>query len=235
MIGLIKKCLSQIVARKRCTYSELTTMLAEAAQMVNSRPLGTLTSDPYSSQPLTPLHLMMGRATVELPEVKFDLKPSLPKRLQFVEDAKAEFWRKWIHTVFSSSWKSRTNKWRKDGRDPMIGDVVLMKEETLTSLRYRRGRITAVKQGEDDHARSVEVTYKNPNEEVFRTTWRTIQNLVLLVPADFKEEDSANEDGGQTPPEPPEPASEDKTGGQPPLEPQGPATRTRQRTRIGPT
>ena len=76
------------------------------------------------------------------------------------------------------------------------GDVVLMKEETAASERYRMGRIFKVKPGEDGHVRSVEVTYKKPGEAVFRSPRRPIHNLVLLVPtaSDGKEDDAdANE------------------------------------------
>ena len=61
------------------------------------------------------------------------------------------------------------------------------------------GRISKVKPGEDGHVRSVEVTYKNPGEAVFRSSWRPIHNLVLLVPtASEGNEDDADADGGTT-------------------------------------
>ncbi len=39
MIGILKKCLEGTLAGKRCTMGELGTIVAEAAQMVNSRPI----------------------------------------------------------------------------------------------------------------------------------------------------------------------------------------------------
>jgi hypothetical protein len=186
MIGLVKKCLMQVLNQKRCSYGELATILAEAAQMVNSRPIEVLTEDPYSGTPLTPLHLLIGRSSIEVPHVRFDENASVPKRLQFIEELKSDFWEKWIAMVFGE--RVHQDRWRKLKRDPMVGDVVLMKEETAASLRYHRGRISAVRPGADGHARSVEVTYKNPTEAVFRKSWRPIQKLVLLVPADYDEE-----------------------------------------------
>ncbi len=180
LIGMLKRSLTQVMAGKRCSYGELTTVLAEAAQMVNTRPLGALTDEPEAGNPLTPLHLLLGRATIEVPRVQHEEKAGLVKRMKFVEEIKKEFWKKWLVNVFSE--RTLQRRWRKEERDMRTGDVVLMKDETAASERYRMGRITKVKQGEDGHVRSAEVTYKNPGEAVFRSSWRPIHNLVLLVP-----------------------------------------------------
>ena len=60
MIGITKKVLKQTFEDKRLTLGELFTVLAEAAQMVNSRPLARNTEDPESGGPITPLHLQLG-------------------------------------------------------------------------------------------------------------------------------------------------------------------------------
>ena len=56
------------------TFSELSTVLHEAALIVNSRLLGVLghAEDTEAGQPITALHLMMGRATVDAPRVCSD-------------------------------------------------------------------------------------------------------------------------------------------------------------------
>jgi hypothetical protein len=94
VIGFLKLSLEQILMDKRCSLEEVLTLLYEAAQIVNSRPnaRGLPTEDPTSGGPIMPLHLMLGRAMVEIPEVNFDLQPSLTLRMQHVEDIKKEFW-----------------------------------------------------------------------------------------------------------------------------------------------
>jgi hypothetical protein len=81
---------------------EIATVLAEAAQVVNSCPKawGKPTEDPTYRGPITPLHRQLGRACVELPEVKFDLHHSLTKRLRYIDEIKKELWRKWMVQVF---------------------------------------------------------------------------------------------------------------------------------------
>jgi len=83
-------------------------------------------------------------------------------------------------------------KWRKEFPDLQVGDVVLMKEETLAAKDYRLGRVQEVFQGEDGRVRSASIEYKNPNEKVFRSTVRPIQKLILIV-SDRKEDLSHQE------------------------------------------
>jgi len=64
-----------------------------------------------------------------------------------------------------------------------VGDVILMKDESIASCDYRLGRVVEVFPGEDGHVRRVIVTYKNPGEAVFRKSERPIHKLVLIVPA----------------------------------------------------
>ncbi len=38
---------------------------------------------------------------MEVPKMKFEEAPRLTQRLQFIEEAKRQFWKKWIQQVFS--------------------------------------------------------------------------------------------------------------------------------------
>ncbi len=124
MIGILKKCLEGALAGKRCTMGEMGTIMAEAAQMVNSRPIARSTGDPETGGPITPLHLLLGRASVEVPQVRFTEAPKLTQRLQFVENTKKQFWQKWMSQVFGG--RMLSHKWTKKERDVAAGDVVLL-------------------------------------------------------------------------------------------------------------
>jgi hypothetical protein len=71
LIRLLKRCLEGTLNSRRLTLGELNTVVAEAAQMVNSRPIAKNTGDPETGGPITPLHLQLGRATVKVPNMKF--------------------------------------------------------------------------------------------------------------------------------------------------------------------
>jgi hypothetical protein len=65
----MKLCLAQSLEGKRCSIMELGTVLAEAAQAVNSRPIARSkpSEDLTSGGPIIPLHLQLGRASIEKP------------------------------------------------------------------------------------------------------------------------------------------------------------------------
>jgi hypothetical protein len=184
LIGLAKNCLQQVLEGKTATFGEMQTALKQVQYMLNSRPLAVKPgSDPESMGPITPLHLMGGRASIYLPEINLEAKPAkLVERLQFLEEIKKSFWNKWLHLLFGRAVPSY--KWRKEYPDLQKGDVVLMKEESIVSNDYRLGRVVEVFKGEDGHVRRAIITYRNPNEAVFRTTERPIHKLILVVPVD---------------------------------------------------
>jgi hypothetical protein len=113
---MMKLCLAQTLEGKRCSLRELATVLAKAAQAINSRLIAWSkpSDDPTSGGPITPWHLQLGRASIEIPEVKFDLSPSLTKWLRHLEEIKAEFWKKWMAQVFQG--QVLAQKWRKQHR-----------------------------------------------------------------------------------------------------------------------
>jgi hypothetical protein len=185
MIQQVKKVLKSTLDGKSCSFNELTTILFEAAVIVNSRPIGIAgrDSDLEAGTPITPLHLMLGRATIEAPQMDFNTDFNLTRRLQFVDEVKREFWHKWRAIVFQGL--DRSYKWRQDQRDSQVGDVVLLKDETAAGDTYKLARVVEVfRNTQDARVREVTVAYKNFNEKSFRTSTRPIHKIVLVVPAE---------------------------------------------------
>jgi hypothetical protein len=188
MIGILKKCLEGTLAGKRCTMGELGTIVAEAAQMVNSSSVARNTGDPESGGPITPLHLLLGRASVEVPQVRFDEMPKLTQRLQFIEEAKKQFWTKWMSQVFGG--RMLSHKWTKKERDVAVGDLVLLAEAENDDPTYRMGVVDSVKPGEDGHVRTVNIRYTNPGKTPEersppKFTTRPIHKVAVIVPVGY--------------------------------------------------
>ncbi len=199
MIGLLKPCLEQAVAGKRYSYGELATVMAEAAQVVNSRPIARGSEDTQAGGPIIPLHLQLGRATVEVPRVRFEEAPSLTRRLQHADEGVKQFWRKWMHLVFQEKLLSRT--WRKAKRNVTVGDVVYMMEKDDDDEFCRMGIVEEVKEGPDGCIRTATVKYTNPggggdpyHRSAPKSAVRPIHKLAVIVPVDYRfEEDLAEE------------------------------------------
>ncbi len=197
MIGLLKPCLEQAIAGKRYSYGELATVMAEAAQVVNSRPIARGSEDTQAGGPITPLHLQLGRATVEVPRVRFEEAPSLTRRLQHAGEGIKQFWKKWMHLVFQEKLLSRT--WRKVKRNVAVGDVVYMMEKDDDDEFCRMGIVEEVKVGPDGCIRTATVRYTNPGGDPHhrsapKLAVRPIHKLAVIVPVDYRfEEDLATE------------------------------------------
>jgi hypothetical protein len=126
---------------------------------------------------------------VDVPTVRVDERPGLTKRLRFIEDAKAQFWKKWMQQVFRN--KILSPKWRQAKRDAAVGDVVLLAEAENDDPTYRLGVIDGVKTGEDGHVRTVNIRYTNPGKIAGtrsppKTTTRPIHKIAVLVPVGYR-------------------------------------------------
>jgi hypothetical protein len=208
MIGLLKPCLEQAVAGKRYSYGELATVMAEAAQVVNSRPIARGSEGAQAGGPITPLHLQLGRATVEVPRVRFEEAPSLTRRLQHADEGVKQFWKKWMHLVFQEKLLSRT--WRKAKRNVAVGDVVYMMEKDDDDEFCIMGIVEEVKEGPDGCIRTATVKYTNPGGDPYsrlspKSAVRPIHKLAVIMPVDYRfEEDLVEEQAKSREPTKPE-------------------------------
>ena len=91
---LAEKVLGEHHGQSPITLGELSTVVAEATQMVNSGPIVRNSWDPETGGPITPLHMLLGPASAEITRMKFDEAPRLTQRLQFISEAKEQFWDK---------------------------------------------------------------------------------------------------------------------------------------------
>jgi hypothetical protein len=97
-----------------------------------------------------------------------------------VQQAKEEFWDRWVREVFPAL--LRQQKWFKYKRDVKVGDIVLRNDETAAGQTYKYARVTKVHVGTDGKVRAADVEYKVPVEVRFRVTTRPILRLVLIIP-----------------------------------------------------
>ena len=196
LIGLLKRCLEGTLNSCRLTLGELNTVVAEATQLVNSRPIAKNMGDPETGGPITPLHLQLGRATVEVPRMKFEEAPRLTQRLQFITEAKEQFWKKWMQQVFCG--RMLNHKWVKTVRNVAVGDVVYLAEAENDDPTYRLGIVVEANPGEDGCVRTVRVQYTNPGKAGAersppKTTTRPIHKIAVIVPAGYVFEDDVSD------------------------------------------
>ncbi len=137
---------------------------------------------------------------MEVPKMRFKEAPRLTQRLQFIEEAKRQFWKKWMQQVFSG--RMLNHKWTKSVRNVAVGDIVYLAEAENDDPTYRLGQVVEACLGEDGCVRTVRVQYTNPGKpEGGRsppkiTTW-PIHKVAVIVPAGYTfEDDTGNSEIG---------------------------------------
>ncbi len=179
MIEILKKQIWRSFEGRKYTHEEMCTVLQEAAQVVNSHPL---TAGPWAERDsLCPEDVMLGRARTGMPVAHFETGQQLVKRFRIVQEAKEEFWDRWVKELFPSLLKQK--KWYKYKRDMRVGDV-LRKDETPAGQTYMYARVVNVHVGSDGRARTADVEYRIPGEAKFWETTRPIHKLILVVPVE---------------------------------------------------
>ena len=189
LIRVTKDQLKQVITGKRLTFVEIQTVMFEVGQMINCRPLGVYArpgSDPLDGGPITPNHLLLGRATGTIPELKFE-NVSKVKRMKFLHSVAVEFWDKWRVVAFPSLVPQF--KWHKTQRNLQVGDVVLLNDEEARVADYRLGLVIGTKPSKDGLVRSVKVKCIHRNEEKLTVSYldRPIHKLCCIVPVEEQE------------------------------------------------
>lgn len=189
MVKATKRQLERVTSGLTFTFAELTTLLQEVAGILNSRPLmRSANQDVFAGQMLTPNHLILGRASVEVPNVVCDQDAGLTKRMRFIQSVRDEFWKKWFLQVFPHLVPSF--RWKKEQRNVRPGDVVLLKDASLLSKKFKMGIVSECKEGKDGRVRSIKVKYKNEDKKSFTEVERSIHNVVVVVPVDWDKGDA---------------------------------------------
>ena len=145
------------------TYAELVTLLSKITHSINSRPLALAQTSATSQQeddmlPITPNHLLLGRATIDVPDMEYDPSSKFSARLAYVEQVYKSWWDRWIQDVLPTLVPCR--RWKQIHRNVNIGDVVMMKYAGNVKDEYRLARVLEVYPDSKGLVRTVKVGYR---------------------------------------------------------------------------
>lgn len=155
LIKQTKIALKVAIGQQILSWNEMSTIFAEVKCLINSRPLSYMNNDPNDIQPLTPNHLLLGRATAEIPQGPFQETKNLHKRFEFVQMVVQQFWRYFIRSYLPTLQKRA--KWRFEKRQLQVGDIVLIVDYAAPRGKWNLARIVDVYPGSDGIIRNVKV------------------------------------------------------------------------------
>ena len=189
-VGLVKRALDGALAKlcgKLLTVDELTTLLQEAAAVVNRTPLWSVSSDPTDPAPLSPAQLLtlkQSPAASAADLCEGDLAAYGPRRWRRVQWLADAFWRNW--RLFYLTDLHRRNKWRLPGRSLRVGDVVLLRDRSIKHAEWPAGIIEDVFPGSDGLVRrvAIRVAGRQGSAGGHGRFLRPVGEVVLLLESD---------------------------------------------------
>jgi len=185
LVKSIKRALNVVMGDKVCSYAEFQTVVYEAAQLVNQRPIGRNPLTPNDGTYLCPNDLLLGRSTNKVPQGPFAERSSSKQRICFIQEIVSSFWKRWSREVFPNL--VIEPKWHTERRNVKINDVVMIQDSNVVRGEWKLGIVVDILKSKDGRVRNVEVRYKNGTTDV--KVRRAVQRLIVIVPADSEEEE----------------------------------------------
>jgi len=171
MVRSMKRALLALGGSRLLREDEFLTLLARAADLLNSRPLARRANGDLSSL-LTPNHFLVGRADTGLKEKVGSGSHLLGEKYRKLERNAVDLWERFLEEVLLDA-RSR-EKWRNPVDNLRQGDVVLILRKNPLEDGWETGVIEEVTTGSDNQVRSALVRTK---KGVVR---RAALHLVLL-------------------------------------------------------
>ncbi|KAL1269065.1 hypothetical protein QQF64_031354 [Cirrhinus molitorella] len=175
-IRSLKSALNVALGAQHVTEEVLSTVLTEIEGILNSKPLGYVSSDVADVDPVTPNSLLMGRPDSDLPQVIYPERELLSRRRWRHSQVLADHF--WAHFVKRYLPELQTRaKWTADGDKPIeTGTVVMIIDHQLPRALWPVGKVSATIPGADGKIRTAEVQVQG------RKYVRPVSKLIRLLP-----------------------------------------------------
>ncbi|XP_054083224.1 uncharacterized protein LOC128920268 isoform X1 [Zeugodacus cucurbitae] len=170
--------LKKTAGNHKFNYEEFTTLLARIEAVLNSRPISPLSQDPYDFTALTPGHFLKGAPILAIPEPGVE-SLSLLNRWERIKILHHDFSRRWKEDYIKDLHKRY--RWKVQGKEPKLGDCVLIQDDCLPPSEWRLGRIKQLHYSSDGHVRVVDLRTQTG------TLTRPLVKLCFLPNAEDKE------------------------------------------------
>ena len=155
VIRTIRKVLSALTMDRILNDKTLHSFIVEVEQIINSRPITPLRSDPADDLPLTPKMLLTGRLQSDLPPGQFIRADGYRKSWKLVQFLADQFWSQWLK-LYIPCLQTR-HKWFKQKRNLVVGDVVLIADDNTKRSCWPKAVVEETFPDKDDLVRRARV------------------------------------------------------------------------------
>ncbi|KAI2647089.1 Gag-Pro-Pol polyprotein [Labeo rohita] len=171
-IRSVKSALRVVVGSQSVPEDVLQTILIEVEGILNSKPLGYVSSDVADVDPVTPNMLLMGRRDASLPQVIYTPEPLSKRRWRHAQTIVDHFW-SYFTRHYLPGLQTR-QKWQRVTQDLAVNTVVMIIDPQLPRAQWSVGRVVKLIPSADGHIRSAQV---HVNDRVYL---RPVAKLVRL-------------------------------------------------------
>ena len=198
LIRIIKEALKKCVGKAKLSYEELETILIEIEMVINSRPLTYLYEE--ADEALTPSHLLIGRrllsSTNNWEDTEFVSSEKLNNRYKYLrkilEHYRNRFFKEYLTELHQHHLYTRGKGNYDEYCRLLLGDVVLIKDDSLKQNFWSKGKVEKLIVGKDGEVRGALLKVIN-NDKVSYIN-RPVQKIVPLeVRKEEYEEINSNE------------------------------------------
>ena len=201
-VKAVKKTLEHLTGGGDLRYDEYCCVLAQAANIVNERPLGIRHHSGAEGDllPVTPNLLMLTRTDGgTYQEDKYENPDKYVRKQRHMEELMNQWWQLWYSQVFSSLFP--LNKWKEQQKNLKAGDVCLVKyDRKVGKADYRLCRVKDVDHDAKGLVRTVRVLMRPRDKREKALPYKSknmitlelpVQRLVMICSAEVVEKEIA--------------------------------------------
>ena len=136
----VKRSFNTAVGGQVLSFAQLQTVMFEAAEIVNQRPIGSHPSTPENGTYSCPNDLILGRSSSHAPQGPFKERITNKHRFDHIQSIVQMFWKKWSRDVFPGM--VIRPKWHVESRNVQKDDVVLIQDSNAVRGEWRLGTVS---------------------------------------------------------------------------------------------
>ena len=184
LIKVVKSAIRKTLSNAKLNYDELSTVVVEVESMVNSRPLTYLSDE--NMEVLTPYHLLHGRNIsvrgqhVVRQYCSNEKSGKIENRARYVMSLINRYWQR-FYKEYTTELRERMqyDKQRRETTTISPGEVVIIKEEKVKPMHWKKGVVEEVIIGRDDAIRGVKLRTTSSKGKVVKIN-RSLKHIIPL-------------------------------------------------------
>ena len=178
MVRSTKRILTSVLGSGEVSYDVFRTVLAQAAYILNSRPLTAVSNDLTDIEALSPLMCLHPGVIINIDPTLLKMNPGDQSTIKVTHERSVHlvraFWKRWSEEYITSL--RNRSKWLTNQPEMEVGRLVVLVDETRDRKQWKLGRVvTAPASQSDGKIRTVHV--KTGNGRILARDVRKVVSL----------------------------------------------------------